>query len=220
VTEDERSFHKDYEGGTLVTNDDKASRFEFLTAKFGSPLPLAGKDLEFVVAEPANACHDLSNADQARGKIVVIKRGGCPFTDKAYSVERAGGIVAVMVNNHRTILRMDSLKRYESYNISISMVMVTNNAGDHLMSMSGTGNTIHFEDGNVTSEEWTGLKNSISAEQWPMDPQECHDVFMKLREDHKNSPERLAVLESAYLETGPEAEEELKKLNKNSNFRN
>merc|ERR1712072_1335774 len=115
----EKAAHSLSEGGFLSVKDKK---FEFLTAKFGTPTP--SKPVPLAVADPINACTEL-DSDSYSGKAIVIKRGGCPFLDKISNAQRANASAAIIINTQPGVLRMDSLKRYESYNITIPATMVT-----------------------------------------------------------------------------------------------
>ena len=85
-------------------------RFEFYTARFSARLPCG--TLPFVLAQPLNACGgSLTNANEAKGAIVVVQRGECEYTDKANAVASAGGAAVVVVNTQGGLLQMPSGKR-------------------------------------------------------------------------------------------------------------
>ena len=50
-------------------------------------------------AEPSDACTSLSNADAARHRVVLSKRGNCPLVQKAASVQSAGGLGIIIVDS-------------------------------------------------------------------------------------------------------------------------
>uniref|UniRef100_A0A1S4GZW9 alpha-1,2-Mannosidase n=2 Tax=Anopheles gambiae TaxID=7165 RepID=A0A1S4GZW9_ANOGA len=52
-----------------------------------------------VFAKPAKVCSALKNAEDIRGKIVIIERGECTFVDKARRVESAGAVAAIVIDN-------------------------------------------------------------------------------------------------------------------------
>lgn len=54
---------------------------------------------QVVYIEPPNACEDLVNADRLIGKIALIDRGSCFFTDKVQKAQDAGAVAVIMVNN-------------------------------------------------------------------------------------------------------------------------
>jgi Zn-dependent metalloprotease len=71
-------------------------------ASFGPPLDDTGITEDVVVADPARACNiDLpfNNAGAMAGKIVLVDRGDCNFTEKVLNVQNAGGIAAIVANN-------------------------------------------------------------------------------------------------------------------------
>mmetsp|Transcript_53153 Transcript_53153/g.108411 ORF Transcript_53153/g.108411 Transcript_53153/m.108411 type:complete len:1065 (-) Transcript_53153:98-3292(-) len=79
-------------------------------------------------AQPWLADGDLLNADSMRGCIAVIGRGGCPFTDKARRVERAGAIAAVIVNHADFLFNVLG----KAPQVSIPVVSITKADGDSL----------------------------------------------------------------------------------------
>jgi len=200
VTDDEKAAHSLSEGGFLSVKDKK---FEFLTAKFGTPTP--SKPVPLAVADPINACTEL-DSDSYSGKAVVIKRGGCPFLDKISNAQRANASAAIIINTQPGVLRMDSLKRYESYNITIPATMVTTSAGEELSQLAGEAVTFTI-DSEISAAVWDGLRNSVTAEQWPLDFEESKEMFLRLKEEHGASAERLNFIENAFRDTGMEAEE-------------
>merc|ERR1712098_872336 len=84
VTEQEKNEHTVVEGGTLNAKS-MEKPIEFLTAKFGTPIPSI--PLTLVMAEPRQACQELTNPEQVNGNAVLMERGGCTFTDKAVIVQ-------------------------------------------------------------------------------------------------------------------------------------
>jgi hypothetical protein len=201
VTAAEKAAHAVAEGGHLTVGSEK---FEFLTAKFGTPMP--ANALTLGVADPINACTEL-DAEKYKGQAVLVKRGGCPFLDKVSNVQRAGAAASILINTQPGILRMDSLKRYESYNITIAAAMITTTTGEKMSGMGGK--EITFVHSDVTASVWDGLRNSVTAEQWPLDFEESKEMFLKLKNEHATSPERIEFLENAFRDTGMEAEEYL-----------
>ena len=62
-------------------------------------------DLAMVMSDDPNdtiaqqGCFELINPDEVAGKIALIRRGNCFFSDKVYHAEQAGAIAAVICNN-------------------------------------------------------------------------------------------------------------------------
>lgn len=83
---------------------------EYLLAHFGVKFPHPSKTYRVVAAKPADGCDDLLkdaiNAQQYKGKAVLVKRGGCPFVKKAENVQAAGGSVILVGSKHPYLVRM------------------------------------------------------------------------------------------------------------------
>src|SRR4029079_16006307 len=54
---------------------------------------------QLVYVSPNDACNVLNNAASLSGKIALIDRGTCFFTDKIQPAQIAGAIAVIMVNN-------------------------------------------------------------------------------------------------------------------------
>ena len=70
---------------------------------FTAPLSLVGTLSGTVVAtSPVDACATLVNSGALEGKIALINRGTCFFSDKVRSAQESGAIAVIMVNNDST----------------------------------------------------------------------------------------------------------------------
>lgn len=53
-----------------------------------------------IYADPLRLCSKLkTNADEAKGKIVVVERGDCTFVDKARIAQQAGAVAVIVIDN-------------------------------------------------------------------------------------------------------------------------
>ena len=89
-------------GGRLLLNSPSAvaGLYPAIEGEFTAPLSVVGDvTAEIVATVPADACGALQNADALRGKIALIDRGTCHFTDKIQRAEEAGAIGVIMINN-------------------------------------------------------------------------------------------------------------------------
>ncbi len=71
-------------------------------ASFGAALTPAGTSANVVVANPIRACNvdmPFSNAGAMAGKIVLVNRGDCTFTEKVKNAQNAGAIGVIVANN-------------------------------------------------------------------------------------------------------------------------
>jgi len=81
-----------------------AGSYAIQTAQFGPPVDLQGVTADLAVArdgsaEPTLGCEPLVNAGEIAGKIAVIDRGTCFFTEKVKNAQIAGARAVIIVNN-------------------------------------------------------------------------------------------------------------------------
>lgn len=166
------------------------------------------KTLTMAISDPANGCGELDSS-KLTGNAVLLRRGGCTFLDKVSNAQRAGAAAAIIINTQPGILRMDSLKRYESYNISLPIMMISTEKGDELAEKLAAGEEIKvdFDNNGLKASVWDNLRNEVAAEQWPLEPEEALEMYKGLLKNHVESDERTLYLQDAFRDTGVEAEE-------------
>lgn len=79
-----------------------AGDFSVQAASFGTPLTTIGTTGDLIVADPVRGCDDdvpFNNAGALSGKIVLIDRGDCNFTEKVLNAQDAGAIAVIVANN-------------------------------------------------------------------------------------------------------------------------
>ena len=86
-----------------------AGTYEIGLASFGPPIPAAGLAGEIACLEDAadldpsdtilNGCSAAVNPEEVAGKIALVDRGLCNFTDKVLNAQAAGARAVVVVNN-------------------------------------------------------------------------------------------------------------------------
>lgn len=89
---------------TITEPASVAGRYLVATANFGPPLSNPGISGEIVLARdatanPTLACAPLINGPAMQGRIALIDRGDCNFTDKVLNAQRAGARGAIIANN-------------------------------------------------------------------------------------------------------------------------
>lgn len=82
----------------------------------------------------SQACVLPSNPEAMKGKIVILRRGSCPFADKVKAAQNAGAIAVIVVNSDQTNITMSG----GDAAIVIPAVSVTNTIGESLISMMKT----------------------------------------------------------------------------------
>lgn len=97
-------------------------------------------------ADPWLADTDFLSSERLRGKVALIGRGGCPFTDKARRAQKAGAIAVVIVNNADVLFNVLG----QAKDVRVPVVSVTKSDGDTL------------SDGCVASIIWGVHLKSVS----------------------------------------------------------
>ena len=172
--------------GTTTKNENengsKKKTYEFLRGMFGGPLPR--KPLPMIIAEPMDGCGPISN--DVIGKIVLVVRGSCMFTNKGTNVERAGASGMIVINRDtKDITRMWASEN-EIRAITIPSVMVTGTTGEILMqSVQDTpAQGILLKASSVRGEHWSQVGRFFKVSDWPEDDDEREELYLKLMDIH------------------------------------
>lgn len=149
-------------------------------AAFGPNIPAEGITAELVLAQDgAGDVHDLcsapTNAGELDGKIALVRRGSCNFTDKVENVQSAGAIAAIVVNNvSGSVITMGGA----SNNVVIPSVMISMNDGEDFITSLQNGATMSvtlagvggegindgsFDNGIIAHEFVHGLSNRLTG---------------------------------------------------------
>jgi PKD repeat protein len=154
---------------TVVTDDDVA--FVLLDPQpvqgfYGFALPAAGWgvpnlanvtiEANLVIARDNSdadslLCNPASNGAELNGNIAIIYRGGCEFGIKALNAQNAGAVAVVVVNNESGLMEMGP--GVEGPNVSIPVIMVSQETGDYLYNQLFDGQSMarlgNFNGGNL-----------------------------------------------------------------------
>ena len=82
---------------------------------------------------PQTADAELWNADELNGAVAVVKRGACPFHEKARRVMNAGAIACVIVLNEGDVLLGPADPEKKAADIGIPVVAVLASVGTKLV---------------------------------------------------------------------------------------
>jgi len=91
-----------------VNNGPLAGKYTAVAAAFGAAFTTTAltEDSAVVVddnagggTDPNDACDPITNGAALVGKIAIIRRGACAFTDKVFAAQNEGAIAVIMVNN-------------------------------------------------------------------------------------------------------------------------
>eukprot|EP00937_MAST-01D_sp_MAST-1D-sp2_P004856 g4856.t1 len=101
--------------------------FPFVKAKFGGELHCDPRPLALPV--PASGCGEVQNDAEVRGRVAVVRRGGCFFAEKARNMQEAQAAGVVVVNSEGSALVAMPAGELPVHDLSISAIMVPHAAG-------------------------------------------------------------------------------------------
>ncbi|RZS98997.1 T9SS-dependent M36 family metallopeptidase [Aquimarina brevivitae] len=124
--------------------------------------------------DPNDICSALTNATELNGKIAVVRRGECNFTDKVARCQQAGAVAVLVVNNVEGDITMGGSNEL----ISIPAVSINQADGEAIIAemavntvnvtLSDAGLNIFAEDGSfdngiVIHEYGHGISNRLAG---------------------------------------------------------
>lgn len=174
TTVEEKGYVNSLAHGGVITmyTGDKVSntnKMEYILAYFGVKMPTNNQHLEMALANPAEACDALvaKDSNQYKGKVILVRRGGCPFVRKAEMVQSAGGAMMLVGSNHPYLVRMGVEPRWKGLSISIPIAMVSKSTYSELFAQNvvDSSTTVSFQDTNeVSGELWETLEKLYNGE--------------------------------------------------------
>lgn len=87
------------------------------------------------VPDVSDACSSAVNASSLNGKIVLIRRGSCTFTDKVIAAQNAGALAVIVVNNTTGKIIMAG----DNVGITIPAISVSQEIGENLIAALQNG---------------------------------------------------------------------------------
>lgn len=209
----ERKFVNELnEGGTLQVISTGSSKpleskdlpIEYLLAHFGTKVPHVSNEYELVMSKPAEACIAIEN--DVKGKMVLVRRGGCPFVKKAEQIQAAGASGIILGGLAPYIVRMGVEPRWKGLATSLPVVMVSKRAYGILVGESYSGAKIAFkEDSTVNSTEWETLEKYWNGEGWPRSESYVAKKYEDELQRVQAWPDRLETLKDAYKKIAKES---------------
>ena len=149
-------------------------------AGFGPQLPLGGITAAAIFmndnsgTDPLDGCEFPENSGALSGKIALVNRGNCNFTDKVLNAQSAGAVACVVINNASGLIAMGGT----ASDINIPSLMITQTLGAQIQASLGAGNTVNvtlnnvgpsnfldgsFDNGIVIHEYVHGLTNRLTG---------------------------------------------------------
>jgi hypothetical protein len=188
-----------YDGGLLKIKTQKSEEqeLEYLLAHFGTKVPHDTSKLEIVMAKPPEACTALTN--DVKGKVVLVRRGSCPYVKKSEIVQAAGGTVMIVGSLHPYILRMGVEPRWKGLNTMIPVAMVSKRAYSIMLAESYLGGKVTFKESpHVNGTTWEYLEKLANGDGWPRSAAYVDKKYEELKLQYQGWDDRLNCLEEAY----------------------
>ncbi len=156
----------------LVTVNSPASiamSYGALEAGFGPSVPSTPLTENVVLlidndGDLNDGCGTIQNAAEMIGKIVLIRRGTCPFVQKIQAAQDAGAIAVIMMNNAGAPIQMGG----SSTTITIPSVMISSTDGTTFTTTISNGDTINAtlqNPGDITAYD-SDLDNLIISHEY------------------------------------------------------
>ena len=89
------------------------------------------ESVEVALADPIDACSELTNASELKDKVVIVKRGTCKYYEKARRVQEAGGVLVIVVN-HEPGAALPMTTDDQQPDVSIPAVMISQAEASHM----------------------------------------------------------------------------------------
>ncbi len=169
---------------TVNTPMEIAGNYIAVEATFGPGLTIPiTSDAVLIIDDTAptsDGCDNIVNTTEIKGKIVIIDRGSCVFTNKVTAAENAGALAVVMVNNAAGA----PFAMPGNGNITIPSVMISQADGDLIKQQLAAGKTVNItlSSSAITNPDRDGsLDNGIVSHEF------CHGVSTRLTGGPSNS---------------------------------
>lgn len=209
-----------HRNGVAVSGSADLESMEYLLAHFGIKVPSSGKRLQLAMSNPAEACDDLITASSGagagtdyKGKVVLVRRGGCPFVRKAEMVQAAGGAVMLVGSKHPYLVRMGVEPRWKGLGVAIPIAMVSKHTysalfAEAVTAKAGGGSLVEVsfnEHHNVTGAGWEGLENLYNGQGWPRSTPYAKKRYEELKTANSAWMDRVHTLDEAFAKNYPDA---------------
>lgn len=196
VTREELELQAEVSWGRIRIrkSDSKESRsFEFLTSNFGTQLPV-GFELPILLANPTDACDQLSPFKKSDPFILVAYRGSCRFDLKALNAEGSGARLLMVIDMEDNALQRLGGMTPEIGYVGIPSIITTLEAGLFIQEASANDGSVIaeiFPAGNDTGREiWMELAYTQWSEIEEEQTMQLHGLIQKYEGTENNDAVR------------------------------
>lgn len=139
-----------------------------------SDLVLVSDDNSSTSTDPHDACDPITNTAALNGKIVVINRGDCFFSEKIEAAQSNGALAVIMINN---VFGNPISMGGDGSNVTIPSIMISLADGNPIITKLQNGETINatlvnngpfeidgdFDNGIIAHEYGHGISNRLTG---------------------------------------------------------
>lgn len=165
----------------LIVNSPSSIAGSYTTsnlATFGPAVPEGGITANLALLEDDSGqslgCSPVVNSSELTGKIVLVIRGECNFTEKVLRAQNAGAVACIIINNVAGLVNPGG----EDDNITIPSFIINKSDGDDFIALLETGTNINatitglggddfidgsFDNGVITHEYIHGLSTRLTG---------------------------------------------------------
>eukprot|EP01147_Barroeca_monosierra_P007029 gene7029-9608_t len=113
---------------------DVAYIYPVLPAKdFGRPFVHVHRNIKLVPSAPALGCEPLTNNLEIEGQVGFVQRGTCSFVEKAFHVQQAGGVAAIIYDNDEDDTWIDMIAEDLDYAVNIPALFMLGVDGQRII---------------------------------------------------------------------------------------
>lgn len=205
------------DGGRIhLVADEKGRSFEYLRGRFGGPPPRAPTKL--VVADPIDACTSSQRRKvkmAAESATLIVRRGGCPFTQKAKVAENMGASAIVIVNKPEQPLQEMADGGLDEDTVTIYPIMTTYESGEELIAAATDRTNPHcrFSTSNFgVGVMWGSIERAtnLPVSGWGETLEARLEIYKSLKALHDpasegktGSRERMAIVDKMFQSLPP-----------------
>ena len=120
-------------GGTIELSNGESSPYTH--AEFGAHIN--DGNWSVINVDGGDFCSKIVDVDpnMAKGKAILVARGGCSFADKARHVADLGADLMLLVNDDDSVMGMGVDADYEGSKIRVASIMISKSAGESIASL-------------------------------------------------------------------------------------
>jgi len=207
TVEDEQFVTSDIIEGGYINFAGAHMKFEYLLSQFGSGFKPSSYDIFLPrneeTKELSEGCSNYTTPTVVKQKMVVVRRGGCKFIEKAKYAEEAGAAGLVILNFNNSVFNVISEPRWSGLNITLPVLSASNICAESLINQyrkNKENMKIQFESSKIIKrKKWGALNELANVESWPRSIGAAKTMFDQKVTEVENSIEMRRFLDDIWI---------------------